>query len=305
MRDLGGRGRRTRGLLAACTVLGVASAWIGSTVVSAAPGQGDGPGATEPGPIVTVRHSPAPWSAECASGIESVGYETVVRPSSFTLRIVTTRPRCAPVRATAAAYRMPDDNTTWPQQLVDTAPVVLAGAGVTEVSFARTCVPMQFDVVTGDTPDTIAPWAAWHGPLLFPLDTRTAFQDRGTSCGPDTTAAPGTAVPSTIAPSSDGPPPVAPSTTAPVTVPPVEVPGGGDDDEVEVLAVTSVPSTPAAQDPTEGAPAAPSVAGLALTGTTAAILVVSGTLLLIFGAGFVIGSWLRARAEGDVLQPEA
>jgi hypothetical protein len=164
---------------------------------------------------------------------------------------------------------------------------------------------MQFDVVTGDTPGTIAPWAAWHGPLLFPLDTRTAFQDRGTSCGPGTTTAPGTAAPTTGAPTTGAPPTDGPAPAAPVTVPPVEVPGGGDADEVEVLAATSVPSPPPAQDPSEGSSAPASVAGLALTGTTAAILVVSGTLLVIFGAGFVIGSWLRSRAEGGALRPEA
>jgi hypothetical protein len=229
-----------------------------------------------------------------------MAYETVIGPSSFVLRILVLQPRCTPLQATAAVYGMPADGSVWPQDLVDTAPVTLSGAGVTEVTFERTCSPAQFDVVTGTTPDRIAPWAAWHGPLLFPLDTRSAFQDRGTTCAEPP---PSTTVPTSAAPSTSPPPPTTtPDAPAPST--PGSGPAGttvvtpsGPASDVEVLAATTTPARPAAVDAAEGTPSAPKVAGLALTGATATVLVVSGILLVLFGAGFVVGAWLRARVR--------
>lgn len=266
------------------------------SAVAAAP-RSDG----EP-PRVSVRHQPAPWSGGCATGRDGMAYETVVGPSSFVLRILVLQPRCAPLQATAAVYGMPVDGSVWPQDLIDTAPVVIAGAGVTEVTFARTCTLAQFDVVTGATPDRIAPWAAWHGPLLFPLDTRSAFQDNGTTC---TDAPPSTSPPTSAAPTTSAPPPPTTTPDDPATSTPGSEPGGttaappsGPTSDVEVLAATTVPSRPEMVDAAEGAPSAPKVAGLALTGATATVLVVSGILLVLFGAGFVVGAWLRARVRG-------
>jgi hypothetical protein len=102
--------------------------------------------------------------------------------TTFRLRITVTAPLCAPVTATAAVYGMPEDGRAWPQHLLETVDFVLHEPGVTEVRFTRDCAPTQFDVLTGATPPVIAPWAEWHGPLLFPFDTSTALQSFG--CGP-------------------------------------------------------------------------------------------------------------------------
>ena len=262
----------------------VAATGILVPAAGAAPAVPAAPGADGGQRLVSVRHLPAPWSGACASGRDGMSYETAIGPSSFVLRILVLRPRCTPLRATAAVYGMPADGSVWPQDLIDTAPVVIAGAGVTEVTFARTCTPAQFDVVTGATPDRIAPWEQWHGPLLFPLDTRSAFQDDATTCA-DAPPTPFWGLSGLTGPAGPAGP-TGPSTSA----------GTG---EIEVLAATTVPSRPEVVDAAEGAPPVPKVAGLALTGATAAVLVASGILLVLFGVGFVVGAWFRTTARGD------
>lgn len=280
----------------------VAATGILVPAAGAAPAVPAAPGADGGQRLVSVRHLPAPWSGACASGRDGMSYETAIGPSSFVLRILVLRPRCTPLRATAAVYGMPADGSVWPQDLIDTAPVVIAGAGVTEVTFARTCTPAQFDVVTGATPDRIAPWEQWHGPLLFPLDTRSAFQDDATTCAdaPPSTSPPTGAGPVTSPPSSPDEP--ATSTSDPTGEGPAGPTGpstSAGTGEIEVLAATTVPSRPEVVDAAEGAPPVPKVAGLALTGATAAVLVASGILLVLFGVGFVVGAWFRTRARGD------
>lgn len=103
------------------------------------------------------------------------------------LTIIVDEPLCSPIDATAAIYKMPGGGETWPQTLDETLDFTLQEAGRTVVTFTKTCDPVQFDVVVGDTPPVIAPLGEWHGPLLFPFDVNTSFQHMG--CEPEVAAA--------------------------------------------------------------------------------------------------------------------
>ena len=100
-------------------------------------------------------------------------------PESFVLNIVINAPLCQPIDAKAVIYGMPGGGEAWPQTLVETLPFTILEAGSYEVTFTKTCDPVQFDVLTGETPEVIAPLGAWHGPLLFPLDVNTSLQHFG------------------------------------------------------------------------------------------------------------------------------
>lgn len=282
------RGRR----LVAVPVVVVMGVWAASG--------GPGAAAEETGaPIISVSRIPATVALEpCGVGIRALRYETVHTATSFTLRILSPSTPCSPVAAVAVAYRMPDQGA-WPQTLAERRDVVVDRAGVTEARFAKGCVPLQFDVVTGATPDTIAPWAAWHGQLLFPGDLRTAFQYRPTAdCSTTTTTAP----PPTVEPTTS----VAPSsTTVPTTGPPTtgSIPEDGEPTTTavpppSVLGQTQSPSTtePEVLDTSVGAPGTPRVAGLALTGTSVRILVIAGIVTMLIGLVMLAGARRRVDA---------
>lgn len=95
---------------------------------------------------------------------------------------------CAPVEAKAAVYGMPGQGVAWPQNLVEVKDFTITHAGVTTIRFTKTCDPVQFDVLTGDTPQTISPTGPWHGPLLFPFDIETSYQHWGCAGGTSTTS---------------------------------------------------------------------------------------------------------------------
>jgi hypothetical protein len=291
--------------MAACVA---PSAWSTSLVSSEARG------AAGDGPTIQVRQvEEQPQPAGCSAPVDSLSYATRHTPTSFTLRITVATPLCVAKQAAAVVYRMPGDGVAWPQELVERRELVIGPAGVTEIVFERTCMPAQFDVVTGATPARIAPWAAWHGPLLFPGDTNTAFQDWGGSCeGPGAT--------STTVPPTQPPPTTTPSTTAPVavpstTAPSTTVPGSGPSETVPggpgqvapsstvpaaVLGATTVPTEPppGVDDtpiPVDSGGRPTQVAGLAITGTSIMVLVVSATVLVLVGFAVHVAPWLLAR----------
>lgn len=119
----------------------------------------------------------------------------------FRLTVIVDQPLCEPIEAKAAVYQMPFTDEQWPQTLVEVEPFTIQEAGTYEVTFLKDeeCINLQFDVLTGDTPDTIAPLGQWHGPLLFPFDVATAEQWIG--CPPPDVA-PATTTP--IAPAVAG-----------------------------------------------------------------------------------------------------
>lgn len=108
-------------------------------------------------------------------------------PEYFELVIKATARPCAPIKATAAIYGMPGSGVAWPQRLVETKNFTISKAGTTRVRFTKTCDPVQFDVLTGATPEVISPLGPWHGPLLFPFDMETSYQYWGCGSGTTTT----------------------------------------------------------------------------------------------------------------------
>lgn len=276
-------------------------------------------GAAPTAPSITVRQTDA--SAQppiCLSHLLALRYQVLDAERTFTLRVISSAPLCQPVTAVAVVYRMPGNGAAWPQELVERREVVLSAAGVTEIEFTRTCMPAQFDVVTGATPQTISPWGAWHGPLLFPLDVRTAEQDWGRQCEtPTTSTVPGTTpttgVPTTSTPTSSIPtsPTSVVSTTTPggsvTTTTPPSVSGATTSTvPADVLGATTVPSdaadaaSPPVLDPVSARSASdpPRVAGLALTGASITVLVTAGVAQLAVGlALYLIPRFRRPRWE--------
>lgn len=276
-----GTGRRTSTRWrAGATVAGVVLAGSALGAAGAAAGSDT---------IIRVAQVPATVElGPCSPGSTGLSYETIDTATSFTLRISSVRPPCAPITAVAAVYRMPDGAMAWPQRLVERREIVIDRAGTTDVRFAKGCEPLQFDVVRGATPEEIAPWAAWHGPLLFPGDTNTALQYRpGVDCaGPTSTVAPTTA-PSTTAPPSTTP---GPTTTSPIAAPTTASPTTASPSTTvpaSVLGETQTPTTdpdrPDRPDDAAGTTAAPQVAGLAITGTSVRVMVIGSLVTILVG----------------------
>lgn len=150
---------------------------------------------------IEIVQTTTPSSGPCLPPALALRSSTRSDAETFRLTVTVTAPLCTRVNAVAAIYSMPGNGVAWPQTLVETAPFVLREPGVTEIIFTKTCDPEQFDVITGATPPTIAPWGPWHGPLLFPFDTSTSLQHWGcppvpptTTTAPTTTVAPTTTI---------------------------------------------------------------------------------------------------------------
>lgn len=107
----------------------------------------------------------------CASAADSLSFKKVTTPKSYSFVVTVSTDLCTPISAKAAAYAMPNNRSwPWPQTLVKTEEVPLGPAGVTTVTFAKDCDPIQFDLVIGATPASVNPFEplTYHGPLLFP-----------------------------------------------------------------------------------------------------------------------------------------
>ena len=230
---------------------------------------------------ISVTTDPSGAQGPCAPA-GALTYEVLHDPASFTLRIRANAPLCQPVSAVAAIYSMPGNGIAWPQQLAEVRNFTIGEAGTVDVRFTKTCQPAQFDVLTGATPDTVAPWGQWHGQLLFPFDVDTTYQHWGGECPAPpssttttTTTAPTTTTTTTEAPAV-GPDDDETSTTVPEVLGATEEPPPGG--APEVLGVTQ-----------EAEPSA-----LAFTGMSFRILAVAG--LSLFLAGVAIAALGRRSA---------
>lgn len=165
-------------LLLAALFVGFAPAGATSSVSSAkvAPSAGD----------ITIAQTDGAPSLFCLPGWMVLTRDIVNTPGYFELVIHANFKPCAPINATAAIYGMPGNGVAWPQTLKATKNFTITNAGMTRVRFAKTCDQVQFDVLTGATPEVISPTGPWHGPLLFPLDMETSYQHWG--CGGSTTS---------------------------------------------------------------------------------------------------------------------
>ena len=125
---------------------------------------------------ITIEQTPAESDLPCSPG--SLGLTRALRndADAFTLIVRAAAAPCTPIEAKAVVYAMPGNGEQWPQTLVEVVPFTIDGAGVTEIAFEKGCDPVQFDVLSGETPQQIAPTGPWHGPLLFPFDVDTSYQ---------------------------------------------------------------------------------------------------------------------------------
>lgn len=174
-----------RGLMKLAMVIGAMLLALGATsMVSASAAPVVAAQAEDDGSNIQIVQRPSGGGGICLPPALALRQATRSDATTFRLIINVTAPLCSRVNAVAAIYKMPGNGVAWPQTLLETAPFTLREPGVTEVIFTKTCTPVQFDVITGATPQTISPTGPWHGPLLFPFDTSTSLQWFG--CGPTT-----------------------------------------------------------------------------------------------------------------------
>ena len=199
-----------------------------------------------------------------AVATSAMRYTYATSDKDFVLEITLDRPLCYPLDASAAIYAMPGNGVAWPQKLKQVEKFTLKNAGTTKITFLKDCDPVQFDVVTGETPDTITPLTA--PVLLFPFDIKTAEQWWGCVPPTSTTTVPvtTTTVPVTTTVPTTTTLPVTTTTTIPVAttqpapvVLPVKV-------ERSVAQVDEAPT-------------------LAETGTNSKLFAVTGAALIIVG----------------------
>ena len=212
------------------------------------------------GTIITITQQPLVVDGACdplAQG--QLTYTTSSTDEVFELKITSATNPCTPIAAAAVAYAMPPGASPaggqWPQTLSERKDFTISQASVTTVTFAKECAALQFDVITGESPQTISPTGPWHGPLLFVGDTNTSQQyfPPVEECGGPTTTTTST-VPATVLP----------ATTLPQVATNVVTPGA-------TVADTS------ATNGGEGA-------SLALTGSSSSTLALVGGVLLLAGA---------------------
>ena len=221
--------------------------------------------------IITITQAPLPFDGQCNPLAQAqLTYTTTSDADVFRIVITSATKPCNPIAAAAVAYAMPKGASPaggqWPQTLVERQDFTIAEASTTTITFAKECDAVQFDVITGESPQTISPTGPWHGPLLFVGDTKTSEQYF---------------------------PPMEKCGTAPTTVP-------APPTTATVQAATTVPQT--ATNVVTGATVADTTAtqgenaaALALTGASSARLALIGAGLLV--AGGALFAWSRRSRE--------
>ena len=267
-------------------------------------GMATGPSAGATGSI-SIEQTAEPFEGECVPvlvGRAAWTYAVDSTADHFRLTIHNPSTLCEAVDATAAIYVMPE-NGSWPQRLAATEDVTIREASTTVVTFTKDCQPVQFDVLTGETPDVIDVLGPHHGPLLFPGALDTSEQHRAPGCATTTTTTAVTT--STVAPES--------TTSTPTT----STPSTSTTTSIASVAGASVDSTPppaagASVDQERAGGSQPQVLGatatrsgastLALTGGDLAALAGVACLVLAAGTGAVLAARRRqadaARADG-------
>jgi hypothetical protein len=229
---------------------------------------------------VDVDFTPSGADGPCLDPFFALSNTVSNTAEAFVVRVIVGAPLCYPLDAAAAIYDMPGDGVAWPQRLAERLDFTLDEPGVLEVTFTKGCGASQFDVLTGETPETISPLGPWHGPLLFPFDLNTTLQYEGPDC-------------EEVAPGTDT------TTTTTVPEPPVDddVDEGVDGEvlsESDVLGVTTVPAAaePQVLGATQVAPEELAFTGPGQASTLAGLV---GGALLLAGLGLLV---LRARVVG-------
>lgn len=163
--------RRLLGMLA---LIGVISAFP-ATFVAPSVGAADAAvtGTADSSPDITITQTTVPSGWFCLPSALALRPTVTSTPTSFVLVIKAIARPCNTVTAHAVIYLMPSNGGAWPQTLDQKQTFTISKQGTTTITFAKHCKPAQFDVVTGATPPTIAPWGPWHGPPLFPFQFLT------------------------------------------------------------------------------------------------------------------------------------
>lgn len=218
-------------------------------------------GADDEGSMISVSFEPAQSQGEgCASAADALSFKKVTTPESYSFVVTVSTDLCTSINAKAAAYAMPNNRSwPWPQTLVETDEVPLGPAGVTTVTFAKGCDPIQFDLVTGATPASIDPFGAHHGPLLF------AHTDQYNTSGSAYQFWPlrGNCVEPTVPSSTPESTPSTPTSEVPVTVEPSteDNPEGGDSGPAATVDSAAQPAATVGGVQATQSPAALTVAG--------------------------------------------
>ena len=195
----------------------------------------------------------------------------------FKLTIHATTPLCEPLSVKAVVYAMPGNlSAPWPQTLKEVKTFSISQQGDTVVTFAKGCDPVQFDVITGDTPPVINSGLE-HGPLLFPGNLETAYQHPGNTT-PDCV---GDATTSTSTPGVT-------STTTTTAVVKATTTIKDPSTTAKVLSVTTIPS-----NSNTGTSSGTSASGLAVTGATSRPFALIGGGLVLIGLAAILASRRR------------
>jgi hypothetical protein len=246
-------------------------------------------------PDITVTHTAGAGATQCLPAALASSATLSDTGQSWTIRITATAPICGSL--SAAIYRMPNNMFyPWPQHLLEAQPVDIT-PGVTTISFAKTCTPTQFDLVTGPTPDDINPPTGpmvnlvymfpWSGIQYWP--TANCVGSETTSTGSTTTTLPAT------------------TTTAPVTTTTGANPGGTSVTTTTPTGVlpsvlnagTTTTTTPhGVEAATETKASQPATVGdLAFTGASDQVLIYGGLVLVFFGLITTIAARRRAALQ--------
>jgi hypothetical protein len=133
--------------------------------------------------VSVVATPAADQSAPCLDSKSALNTFANSDATSFVVTINVIAPLCTPLDAKAVIYAMPNNGQAWPQELFKVVPFTLSQAGTVTVTFTKGCGAVQFDVLTGSTPQTIDN-PLQHGQLIDPVAAQQWF---GAPCPTGTT----------------------------------------------------------------------------------------------------------------------
>ena len=252
---------------------------------------------------VSIVHTPSGQQGDCVPASQAAANGTMTaavedRESDVVMTIDLAAPLCEPIEAKAAVYAMPTSGGSWPQRLSAVRPFTLQAAGTTVVTFVKGCDPVQFDVLTGETPDVIFNGVVNHGPLLFSTTAVMHFAE-GDCVSPTTTVA--TPTTTTEAPTTTA---VEATTTAAPTTTVAET----TTTTAEVLSAQETTSTTAPvgveaanvdRQPPSGVAVTDTGRPLAVTGADSAPVALIAALSLLLGGLLLAAQRRRRNALGS------
>lgn len=279
--SLGGRSQVTR------FVAGIATVALGALVLIGSATSASSAVEDQLDSHVMVEQTSKNAVGECAPGVFGLTYNVMSNEDVFQLTVNSNSDPCSPITAHAVVYGMPGGGQgPWPQTLLEKETFTISEAGTTVITFSKDCSPMQFDVLTGATPEVISPDGAFHGPLLFPFDTETAFQYFGDpGCAE---VSPSTTTQETTTTTEET------TTTSTTTTEPADVLGTSTtapDDSGAGSSATLVPNAPT--ETTAVVQGAQETRALAVTGASNTEMTLIGAGLLLAGMGLIVTSRKR------------